>query len=390
MKITVIGWYGTETIGDRAILAGLFSFFKKAFDDFEIKLGSLYPFFSERTINEDYLFWKSIIKKDIKVDLFDSKNSKKLDSSIKDSDIIVMGGGPLMDIEPMYMIEYGFKKAKKLNKKTALLGCGIGPLFNKKYEKCLINIINNADLIILRDSISRKKVEDIYNRFNKKCENENIFVSFDPAIQCCKDYIILNNERKDLTKYIAVNLRKYPKEYGISTHKGDSYKINNLLKKFIENIATKFDKMEIKLIPMHYFHVGNDDREFLNNIKFDLNLSNINVQNKNLNLYETMQIYQNAKFNIGMRYHSVILQTMLNGRNFILDYTEPKQGKIFGFINDIDKYGFYEKRYIYLQKVNKINFDFINVENVNDKFEIDNDVINRKMDIYIKKIKELI
>lgn len=26
MKITIIGWYGTETIGDRAILAGLFSF----------------------------------------------------------------------------------------------------------------------------------------------------------------------------------------------------------------------------------------------------------------------------------------------------------------------------------------------------------------------------
>ena len=295
-----------------------------------------------------------------------------------------MGGGPLMDIEPMYMIEYGFKKAKKLNKKTALLGCGIGPLFSKKYEKCLINIVNNTDLIILRDSVSRKKIEDIYDRCNKKCENENIFVSFDPAIQCCMDYIALNNKVKNSAKYIAINLRKFPKGYSVSKDK--SCKINNLLKKYIENLAIKFDKMEIKLIPMHYFHIGNDDREFLNNIKFDLNLNNIHVQNKNLNLYKTMQIYQSAKLNIGMRYHSVIFQTILNGRNFILDYTEPKQGKIFGFINDIDKYGFYRRRHTYLQKVNKINFDFVNVEKINDKFKIDNNTIDRKMNIYIKKL----
>ncbi len=78
MKITIIGWYGTETIGDRAILAGLISFFDKSYVNFEIKLGSLYPFFSERTINEDYSFYKEIIRKDIKIDLFNSKDSKEL------------------------------------------------------------------------------------------------------------------------------------------------------------------------------------------------------------------------------------------------------------------------------------------------------------------------
>ena len=44
MKITIIGWYGTETIGDRAILAGLISIFNQAYDEFEVKLGSLNPF----------------------------------------------------------------------------------------------------------------------------------------------------------------------------------------------------------------------------------------------------------------------------------------------------------------------------------------------------------
>ncbi len=44
MRILIIGWYGTETIGDRAILAGLISFFSKVYRCFEIKIGSLYPF----------------------------------------------------------------------------------------------------------------------------------------------------------------------------------------------------------------------------------------------------------------------------------------------------------------------------------------------------------
>ena len=41
MIITVIGWYGTETIGDRAILAGLISLFNKSYTYFEIKKNDL-------------------------------------------------------------------------------------------------------------------------------------------------------------------------------------------------------------------------------------------------------------------------------------------------------------------------------------------------------------
>ena len=155
MKITIIGWYGTETIGDRAILAGLFSFFNKSYEKFEIKLGSLYPFFSERTINEDYSFYKEIINKDFKIEIFNSKNSKELNEAIKSSDLIAMGGGPLMDLPELFMVEYSFKKAKKLGKKTALLGCGVGPLFYKKYRKSVLEISKNSDITILRDTIEQ-------------------------------------------------------------------------------------------------------------------------------------------------------------------------------------------------------------------------------------------
>ncbi len=381
MKITIIGWYGTETIGDRAILAGLFSFFNKSYEKFEIKLGSLYPFFSERTINEDYSFYKEIINKDFKIEIFNSKNSKELNEAIKSSDLIAMGGGPLMDLPELFMVEYSFKKAKKLGKKTALLGCGVGPLFYKKYRKSVLEISKNSDITILRDKKSKDNLEEIYKEFNQYFKNELINTSFDPAVECTLKYNKQNNKVEE--DYIAVNLREFPLEYNKNN---ESKNINKSLKDFIKDLALKYSDRKIKLIPMHYFYIGGDDRVFLNSIAFDLNLQNIEVQNANLTLKETIEVYQNAYFNVGMRFHSVVLQTISSGKNYVLDYTEPKKGKIFGFLQDIDKNEFYKNRYISLQE-DEISSNILINEDL--KFELDIENIEKYLNIYIEKLKEI-
>jgi polysaccharide pyruvyl transferase WcaK-like protein len=379
MKITIIGWYGTETIGDRAILAGLISFFNKTYDNFEIKLGSLYPFFSQRTINEDYSFYKDIIKKDIKIDIFNSKDSKELLKAIKSSDLVVMGGGPLMDLSELFMVEYAFKKAKKFGIKTALLGCGIGPLFHKKYRKSVLNISLISDLTILRDNKSKDNLKEIYEEFNKFFDTDLIVTSYDPSVECTLEYVKLN--KRDEKEYIAVNLREFPLEYN---KKNDSKNINDELKSFIKSLVEKYKDKEIKLIPMHYFHIGGDDRFFLNSIALELKKDNITVQNSNLTLKETIEVYQNSYFNVGMRFHSVVLQTIVSGKNYVLDYTEPKKGKIYGFLSDIDKNGFYDSRYISLQ-ADVITADII--QNTDKKFVINEMEIIDRLKIYTEKLK---
>ena len=374
MKITIIGWYGTETIGDRAILVGLISFFSKIYDEFEMKLGSLYPFFSERTLNEDYGFYKELTNRDIKIDLFDSQDSKELSNAIKNSDLVVMGGGPLMDLNELYMIEYAFKKAKKLGKKTALLGCGVGPLFYKKYRKSVLNIALHSDSIILRDSKSKDNLIGIYKEFNRNIDDDIVLTSFDPAVECTLKY--KSNNHKDEKDYIAINLREFPSEYSQHTNKE---KINNHLKKFVKSISEKYNDRELRLIPMHYFHIGGDDRVFLNDIALELHKDNITVQNPNLTLKETIEVYQNAYFNIGMRFHSIVLQTISSGKNYVLDYTEPKKGKIYGFLSDIDKHRFYKNRYISLQN-DEISAEII--QNLEDKFNVNLIDVNEKLNLY--------
>jgi len=381
MTITIIGWYGTETIGDRAILAGLISFFNKTYDNFEIKLGSLYPFFSQRTLNEDYSFYKDIIKKDIKIEIFNSKDSKELSQAIKESDLVAMGGGPLMDLPELFMVEYAFKKARKQGVKTALLGCGVGPLFHKKYRKSVLNISLHSDIIILRDNKSRDNLEEIYKEFNKFFDSNLVNTSYDPAVECTLEYNKMNT--KEEQEYIAVNLREFPLEYN---RDNDAKDINKELKNFISALSEKYKDREIRLIPMHYFYIGGDDRVFLNSIALELNQDNIKVQNPNLTLKETIGVYRNAYFNVGMRFHSVVLQTVSSGKNYVLDYTEPKKGKIYGFLSDIDKTDFFKDRYISLQE-DTITAEIIKDDS--DMFNIDTGAVKERLRIYIDKLDEI-
>ncbi|MBF0234009.1 MAG: polysaccharide pyruvyl transferase family protein [Desulfamplus sp.] len=258
VKITIIGWYGTETIGDRAILAGIFIFLTKAFGTFEVKLGSLYPFFTERTLDEDSIFWEKTCGHKFFVQIFDSKNIYELDKALKYSDLVIMGGGPLMHIEPLFMIEYAFKKAKTIGKKTALLGCGVGPVFINKFKKAIVNIINTSDLILLRDSFSGKSLDCILNEYNTVLKNK-IFISLDPAVQCAEEFNRLFRKTLKLDG-IVINLRKFPQDYTKSRKNID---INKKLHMFLDFIVSSFPEHNIYLVPMHYFHIGTDIEQLI-------------------------------------------------------------------------------------------------------------------------------
>ncbi|MGF6906990.1 polysaccharide pyruvyl transferase family protein [Fusobacterium sp. PH5-44] len=391
MKICILGWYGTETIGDRAILGGILSLFGEIIKDdiLDIKIGTLYPFYSERMKFEDLDLFEKISNKSIDIKLFNSKRKKELNDAIRQSDFIIFGGGPIMHIDPLYIIEYAFSYAKRLNKKTGIIGCGIGPLFYQEYKKSTINILKQSDIIILRDQKSKENLLNILDEFKlyEFFNFEKIKVSFDPAVKCAIEYMKYTKQKRK--EEIVVNLRSFPSEYSRDINKAEI--VNTNLKNFINELSLIFKENEILLLPMHYFSIGGDDRVFFNELKFKGNLpSNVKIQNRILTLEETMNSFFNAKFCIGMRFHSVVLQTILSRKNFILDYTEKNIGKISGFVNNIESENkFYSNRYINLQDEEKINVKKFMI-NTEDSFIYDENVINKKLNIYIDEIRRVI
>ncbi|MBT8195009.1 MAG: polysaccharide pyruvyl transferase family protein, partial [Bacteroidia bacterium] len=201
----------------------------------------------------------------------------------------------------------------------------------------------------------------------------------DPAVICMSEYLNRNYFNEKDEPYIAVNLREFPSEY---SKEDIGKRVNGQLQRFTQQLCDKYSENNIRLIPMHYFHVGGDDRIFLNSIKLDLECQNLSVQNKPLTLFETMHVFKNAMLNVGMRFHSVVFQTMLNGNNIILDYTEPDKGKIGGFISDVDGNSFYQNRYINLQNMEALDISITDDINENKSFEVDLNKLKEKTAIY--------
>lgn len=337
-KITILGWYGTETIGDRAILSGIMRLFHLAGYENEYRIGSLFPSLTERTLLEDGEFLRKCAGNDrLKISLFNSFKLSELKENIKHTDLVIVGGGPLMDMSVMYLLEYSFRYAKKHGIKTALIGCGWGPLHQKEYIKCTLNIIKFSDVVIFRDKKSHEQCTVLSRR-----AAPNINYSIDPAFFAA-DYYKQTIGRISKREGITVNFR----DISLFETDGDPYNVTNTCVSILRSITRCNPDTPIILVPQHTFYIGGDDRDFLLGVKKSIGSNeHVHVVQSPQSLIQTMELYYDSMFCVGMRFHSIVLQTILNGNNYIVDYTDANNGKIKNMLETLGIFQTYKQRYI--------------------------------------------
>jgi polysaccharide pyruvyl transferase WcaK-like protein len=337
MNVCILGWYGSETLGDRSILLGLLKILNDTFSECKIYLGSLNTYFTQRCLIEDSLFIKEIAP-NVQIEVFDSMVKNRLEDVINYSDMICMGGGPIMDLNGLRMIRYAFNYARKSKKKTAIMGSGVGPLNKKTFRRIALDIFKLSDLLVLRDRISINTINNIATSFNTSINNE-IYYTHDPAI-IPVGYYLRNSEQEDNNKHIIVNLRDFPGK--IFNKK--NIDLDNEFAVFITEVSKYYNR--VILTPNHnYFH-GGDDRYYLAKIKYLSNSENVDVIHKPQNLKDLFSLIKNSGCCIGMRYHSILFHTLLNGRNAIIDYTMPENGKIISFLESFNVFSDFNEYYI--------------------------------------------
>lgn len=321
-KVFIVGWYGTETVGDKAILGGIVSELQNTNQHFHIIVSSLYPFVTKRTLEE----------LQIKAEVVSPFSLKFLYNAITSTEVI-MGGGPLMDLEVLSIPLWAFLISKIFLKKRIIWGCGLGPLTKPKYIGAVTLLLNFATEVKLRDSQSVSWAKKLTGR-------EDIKLTGDPA----RDYV--NFRRRSLSQekrvssekkaILACYLRDWPRDYAnhLSTNEYLTIKEN-----FERNLAYQIIKISktLNISPVFYsmqsFVVGNDDRVFnryfistwLNDIETKYEISPSSVDSVIKSMLE-------AKFCISMRFHSVLFANELRANFFAIDYTNG--GKIYGYLQD--------------------------------------------------------
>ncbi len=150
MKIVVSGYYGFNNSGDDALLAAIIENIHSINDKAEITVLSNSPKDTKAIYNA-----KAVHRYNIFSVLY----------AISSCDVLLSGGGTLIQdatsTKSLYYYLSIIKLAKLFKKKVMLYANGIGPLKSFKNIETTKNVLNEVDLITLRDENSQKELEQI-------------------------------------------------------------------------------------------------------------------------------------------------------------------------------------------------------------------------------------
>ena len=248
-KILICGWYGTETLGDKAILGGIISGLKENFGDVDIHLTSLEPYVSKMTLQQ--------MPELNGCHLHTISESIGLANSM---DLVVFGGGPIMAINTLVKMIAIFESAFDARVPTLLAGCGVGPLGEPYYNKAIKKLLELSSFRIYRDRKSLLLAESIgINTDSDLIAEDPAFTWLDERRNKCQ------SKRKGYN--LLLGLREWPHhQYApeMGKQKAEKVKKNWEMETIIalEILLKKFPNLRIIPFPMCTNHIGGDDRWF--------------------------------------------------------------------------------------------------------------------------------
>jgi polysaccharide pyruvyl transferase WcaK-like protein len=320
--VFIVGWYGTETVGDKAILGSILEYYRQQNPQVTFTIASLYPFVTRRTLSElgEY------------ADVLPAYSAAFVKRAAT-ADVVVMGGGPLMDLEELSIPLWAFTIARLFGRQRVVFGCGLGPLRNPRYQVAVRRILRLATDIRLRDSQSVELAREFSGR-------QDIELIQDPSIEYVakRSQVIqaqISAEDKDV---MACFLRDWPREYAGDLSDDEYYKIKE---KFETNLAKCLQTvcvengLQLVLYPMHSFVVGGDDRVFYRRFihKYFNDSVRVCYEIKPNSVDDILLAMLRARVCVCMRFHSVLFAHTLHRPYVAIDYSN--RGKIYFFMQNV-------------------------------------------------------
>ncbi|HBI02822.1 MAG TPA: polysaccharide pyruvyl transferase CsaB [Paenibacillaceae bacterium] len=287
-RILISGYYGFDNAGDDSVLFGIIGSLKKQIPNVELAVLSNTPEDTQRLFGiASFNRWKigTIIQE------------------IKKSDLLVMGGGSLLQdaTSPRSVIYYLSIAmiAKILKKPVIFYAQGIGPITKIISKKLVQLIVNEIDVITVRDKESK---EDLVNLGVKKVP---IHITADPAV-------MINPSQIDSTKGKEI-LHTYHKDSSrpIMVICVRSWKNHHEFKKSIACLADEYIRKgwDIFFLPMQNPADLKPSDDIMNLME---EKHHHYLVKERLTYLEIMSFISCCDFVLGIRLHSVILAAALN------------------------------------------------------------------------------
>ncbi|MDW5299288.1 MAG: polysaccharide pyruvyl transferase CsaB [Sedimentibacter sp.] len=293
-KVLLAGYYGFGNLGDEAIL--------------EMALEQILEI-TERNNITILSGNKEATRKKYNIDTIDRYNVFSIIKKLKSSDVLVFGGGSLLqDVtskRSIYYYLFLIRLAKFMNNKIVMLSQGIGPIINEKSKSAVSSTLRMVNYITVRDKHSKEFLESL------GVDKKKIFLSTDPVINLRTGKII--KKQQNCTKKVCFSLRNW-KNANVSE------KISQVADKLIKN------GIECHFIPFYY----NEDLELINEVEKNIGTKAVYYKER-LSTREAFDIIINMDVMVGVRLHSLIFAAAANVPFVAVSYDH----KVDHFVNSV-------------------------------------------------------
>lgn len=320
-EVLVCGWYGTETLGDKAILGGVIEALQQHLGPCRITVISLHRYVSEVTRRQ----------------MPELKGTRILEPKgaldrLPQADLLVFGGGPLMAIHELAEMQVLFETAKRLGVRTLVAGCGVGPLGSPWHNQALAALLNAADMRIYRDQRSSQVAKAL------GVDTVHDIVAEDPAFTWLRKHSDAASKVVSTShnRVLLLGLREFPfVDYAKHLNKQECEQIRvhseEAILAALDTLVQRYPDLTIRPLPMCTNHFGDDDRWYYRQLldrspqvaaRLDRSLLHAELAPE---VY--VEAFRNADAALTMRFHALVFALGLHTPAVAIDYTLG-QGKV--------------------------------------------------------------
>lgn len=296
-KLLISGYYGFNNLGDEAILETVIGRIRQTVDDAQIAVLSATP---ERT-SQIY-----------GVEAYDRKNILTVLRAISRCDVLISGGGSLLqDVTGKMSIKYYLAimlLAKMMGKKVMVYSQGIGPIQKEGNRLITRLVLNHVDCITVREENSKLDLREI------GLGDKEIGVTADPVI----DLPAANSQKGyEFLKETGGMWQEGKPVIGFALRSKD-FLTEAKYQQLCETIEGLMPKYQLAFIPFHY----NEDLQILKKLQDKYGKSLLLVT-KRYNTAESLSIIGCFDVLVGVRLHSLIFAAVQNVLPIGISY-DPK------------------------------------------------------------------
>jgi polysaccharide pyruvyl transferase WcaK-like protein len=316
--VLIMGWYGRETTGDKAILASLLH--SIAGHSTRILKSTYDVDYSRQTLNEIDAPTVRCLPNDIASFL----------EALDGVDVVVIGGGPLKESGQMLEWSMRLAIAKSLGKKIMVYGCGIGPLHSAQVRQHVAQILRLADRITLRDAIAVTKAIEL------GIPADRITLAADPAMGLLIPSVRCAGRNVEALT-IGVSLRRLTKHYAATGKAIEATRQESVFREAATSTVRRVLQMhgtQVVLVPMA-LRREDDDREVLRQLQTGLGHDpRISLIEHYASPAALLEHFKRFDFFVAMRFHSAVFALLSQVPLVAIDY-DSRGGKTTGLMQEM-------------------------------------------------------